>query len=93
MVKTERSPKSPVLGPLHDAKIAPTLESWATFLPPRLREWFLGDEPFANTTGAITFMLAKERMTARSSVQWCVVPAWPKEVPEWVAMILTFRFW
>ena len=38
-------------------------------------------------------MLARERMMAMSSVQWCVVPACPKEMPPCVAMIFTSRFW
>ena len=45
------------------------------------------------SAGQITVMLAMERMMAKSSVQWWVVPAWPKEMPAWVAMIFTGRFW
>ena len=45
------------------------------------------------SAGQMTVMLGMARMMAKSSVQWWVVPAWPKEMPAWVAMIFTGRFW
>ena len=45
------------------------------------------------SAGQMTVMLGMRRMMAKSSVQWWVVPAWPMEMPAWVAMIFTGRFW
>jgi len=45
------------------------------------------------SAGTMTVILAKLLMMAMSSVQWWVVPAWPKLAPAWVAMIFTSRFW
>ena len=44
------------------------------------------------SAGQITVILGIARMTAKSSVQWWVVPACPKLMPAWVAMIFTGTF-
>jgi hypothetical protein len=37
-------------------------------------------------------MFGMARTIARSTIAWWVEPAWPKEVPEWVAMIFALTF-